>query len=112
MFLSGLDEFTPASLLSNEPRSYNVDVDEELWEPRNYVTIPETTVSMRTALARSINLATVDLAVKVGIEQVVDAAEQFRFSTPIQPYLSLSLGAAEVIPLELARAYCTGSWQK
>ncbi len=105
VFLSGLDTYTPASLLSNEHRSY--EVDGELWEPRNYVTIPETTVNMRTALARSINLATVDLAVKVGIEQVADTAVQFRFSTPLRPYLSLSLGAAEVIPLELACAYCT-----
>ncbi len=105
VFLSSLDEFTPASPLSNEPRSY--EVDGELWEPQNYATIPETHMSMRNALARSINLATVDLAVKVGIEQIVDTAERFRFSTPIQPYLSLSLGAGEVIPLELARAYCT-----
>jgi len=31
----------------------------------------------------------------------------FQFSTPIKPQPSLALGAYEVIPLELARAYCT-----
>ena len=105
VFLSALDEYTPASILSNEVRTYQVDG--ELWEPQNYVTIPESRVSLRTALARSINVATVDLAVKVGIEHVVDTAKAFQFSTPLKPFLSLSLGAAEVVPLELARAYCT-----
>jgi penicillin-binding protein 1B len=105
VFLSGLDEFSPATMLSNEASTYQVDG--ELWEPQNYVTIPETRVSMRTALARSINLATVDLAVKVGVGKIVQTSKQFRFSTPLPPYLSLSLGAAEVVPLELARAYCT-----
>ena len=105
VFLSGLDTYTPASILSNEVTSY--PVDGELWEPKNYVTIPEQRVNLRTALARSINVATVDLAMKVGIEQVVATADAFQFSTPFQPFLSLSLGAAEVIPLELARAYCT-----
>jgi len=105
VFLSGLDAYSPASILSNEVRAYSVDGG--LWEPQNYVTIPESRVSLRTALARSINVATVDLAVKVGIEHVVVTTEAFQFSTPFQPFLSLSLGAAEVIPLELARAYCT-----
>ncbi len=104
VFLSGLDSFTPVSLLSNEARSY--EVEGELWEPKNYSTIPDKRVSFRTALAKSINLATVDLAVKVGVEHLVSVAERFRFSTPLRPYLSLSLGASEVIPLELARAYC------
>ena len=104
VFLAGLDEFTTASILSNEPRSY--EVGEELWEPRNYGKISESRVNLRAALARSINIATVDLAVQVGIERVVSTAKKFCFSTPFRPYLSLSLGAAEVIPLELARAYC------
>ena len=104
VFLSALDEFTPASMLSNEPKSY--EVDGKLWEPQNYTEISEDRVNLRTALARSINLATVDLAMKLGIERIVSTVRRFRFSTPANPYPSLSLGAAEVIPLELARAYC------
>ena len=104
VYLSGLDKFTPASFLSNEPRTY--EVDGKLWEPRNYGTGHKSRVTLRTALAESLNLATVDLAVKIGIDHVVDTARAFAFSTPFKPYLSLSLGAQEVIPLELARAYC------
>jgi penicillin-binding protein 1B len=63
-------------------------------------------VRFRYALAKSINRATVDLAVQVGLDRIVSTAKAFHFTTPIKPLLSLSLGAFEVIPLELARAYC------
>jgi penicillin-binding protein 1B len=43
----------------------------------------------------------------MGLDAVVRTATAFRFSTPLKPYPSLALGASEVIPLELARAYCT-----
>ncbi len=43
---------------------------------------------------------------RVGLDRVVSTVKAFGFSTPAQPLPSLSLGAYEVIPLELARAYC------
>ena len=52
------------------------------------------------------NLATVDLALKIGLQPIIETATRFGFSTPFKPYPSLALGAFEVIPLELARAYC------
>ena len=61
---------------------------------------------MRDALSRSVNRATVDLAMKLGLEPVVSMASAFGFSTPLKPYPSIALGAFEVVPLELARAYC------
>jgi penicillin-binding protein 1B len=63
-------------------------------------------VSLRSALAHSYNLATIDLALKVGLEKIVDTSESFNFSTPLKPYPSIALGAFEMIPLEVARAYC------
>jgi penicillin-binding protein 1B len=104
VYLSGLDKFTPASLLSNEPRIYEVDGKE--WMPQNYVLMTEEHVRLRDALARSINLATVDLAMQVGLDQIITTADKFGFSTPLKPYPSIALGSFEVIPLELARAYC------
>ncbi len=104
VFVSALDELTPASMLSNEPKSYVVDG--ESWQPHNYLPVSDSKVSLRTALAKSINLATVDLAMQVGLERIVSTATAFGFSTPIKAFPSLALGAFEVIPLELARAYC------
>jgi len=104
VYLSGLDKFTPASILSNESRVYEIDGKE--WIPQNYTPMTEKSVRMRNALAKSINLATVDLAMQVGIDQIISTAVKFGFSTPLKPYPSIALGSFEVIPLELARAYC------
>ncbi|OEU67912.1 MAG: hypothetical protein BBJ57_12075 [Desulfobacterales bacterium PC51MH44] len=104
VYLSGLDEFTPSSILSNESKVYKVDG--KVWQPRNYKPIPEERVRVRDALAKSINLATVDLAMRIGLDRIAKTANSFDFSIPVKPYPSLSLGASEVIPLELARAYC------
>jgi len=104
VFLCGLEVFTPSSLFSNEAASY--DMNGKTWRPRNDSPIPDKRVSMRTALAKSVNLATVDLAMKVGLEKVVETALSFGFSSAFKLYPSLALGASEVVPLELARAYC------
>jgi penicillin-binding protein 1B len=104
VYLSSLSQFTPTSLLSNAPKSYTVNG--ELWQPQNFKPVTEYTVSLKDALKKSYNLATVDLAMQTGLERIVDMAARFHFSTPIKPYPSLALGAFEVIPIELARAYC------
>ncbi|MFC1820905.1 transglycosylase domain-containing protein, partial [Thermodesulfobacteriota bacterium] len=104
IFLCGLDRFTPASKISNIPVTYEVQGKD--WRPLNFSPIPEKQVSLRSALARSVNIATVDLAMKMGLDVVIQTASAFRFSTPLKPYPSLALGALEIIPIELARAYC------
>ncbi len=104
VFLSSLDSFTPASILSNEPKTYKINGNE--WRPENYIPVPETRISMRDALSKSVNRATVDLAMKLGLDPVVKTASVFEFSTPLKPYPSIALGAFEAVPLELARAYC------
>jgi len=104
VYLSSLDQFSPSDMLSNKPRSYTVDG--KTWEPQNFEPVTKYTVSVRNALTMSYNLATVDLAMKTGLDHIVAAARQFNFSTPLKAYPSLALGAFEVIPLELARGYC------
>ncbi|MBW1647322.1 MAG: PBP1A family penicillin-binding protein [Deltaproteobacteria bacterium] len=104
VFLSALDRFSPASFLSNAPVTYQVDG--KAWRPRNFSPMAAQRVTLRTALAHSINIATVDLAMKIGLDKVVQTASAFAFSTPLKPHPALALGAMEVIPLELARAYC------
>ncbi|RJR42347.1 MAG: PBP1A family penicillin-binding protein [Desulfobacteraceae bacterium] len=104
VFLAAMDEYTPATILSNEDNVYNIEGRE--WRPENYSPIPETRIPMRTALAKSVNRATADLTMKIGVDRVITAASAFGFSTQFPPYPSISLGSAEIIPLELARAYC------
>ena len=104
VYLSGLDTLTPASILSNDAASY--DINGEVWQPENFEPDSGGHVRVRQALADSLNLATVDLAMQLGTDRIVSTASAFRFSTPIRPYPSLALGSLEIVPLELARAYC------
>ncbi len=103
VYAAALDRFTPASVFANTPTAYTVEG--KTWRPRNFHAHGPPRLRMREALARSANLATVDMAVKTGLEHVVETVRKFGFSTPLKPYPSLALGAFEVIPLELARAY-------
>ena len=101
---ASLDTYTPASLLSNVPKTY--EIDGTIWEPKNYAEFPEEFVRMRTALAKSINLATVDLTMNIGLDKILETSRDFGFTTLEKIYPSIALGAMPVIPLELARAYC------
>jgi penicillin-binding protein 1B len=103
VFAAGLDLFTPISLLSNQPRPYRVDGQD--WKPKNYTPDAPALVTVRQALENSHNLATIDLAMQVGLPQIVSSVSELGFSTPLKAFPSLALGAFEVIPLELARAY-------
>jgi penicillin-binding protein 1B len=104
VYVTGLDTFAPTSFLSNDSKTYTIDG--KSWEPQNFRPVTAFTVTLRDALKMSYNLATVDLAMNIGLDRIVATASRFNFSTSIKPYPSLALGAYEVIPLELARAYC------
>lgn len=104
VYVTGLDTITPITMLSNTPKTYNIDGKK--WAPKNFERHGKKQVSVRSALENSDNLATVDLAMQIGLESIIKTANRFGFSTPFKPYPSLSLGAFEVIPLEMARAYC------
>ena len=102
--LAALDRFTPASVFSNEAKTY--PTAEGLWEPKNYTPVMEMQVSMRTALAKSYNRAIVDLAMQTGIDNIIKTAADLNLSARLKPYPSLALGAFEAAPIEIARAYC------
>ncbi len=104
VYVTALDRFTPADHLANTPRTYTVNG--ESWRPKNFDRQAPPDVTLRQALAKSYNIATINLSMAIGLDKIVATAAAFGFSTPIRPLPSLALGAFEVIPLELARAYC------
>ena len=64
-------------------------------------------VTVREALTHSLNVPTVELAQKVGIDAVQHTAALFGFGENLPKVPSLALGAGEVSPLGLSRAYAT-----
>ncbi len=103
VYLAALDRFQPLDRIDDEPMSYTVKGRK--WAPRNYDRVYHGPVTLETALAKSYNAATVNLAMKVGLDKVIKTARRLGIESPIKPYPSLALGAFEVTPMELAGAY-------
>jgi penicillin-binding protein 1A len=62
-------------------------------------------MDMRAALRTSSNRAAVALGQRTGVAHVAAHAKELGLTTPVHPYPSTFLGAAEVVPLELVAAY-------
>ena len=75
------------------------------WKPANFSNKFYGDVTMRNALAKSLNLATVRLFQQVGAEAVIDTATRLGIKSELVPYPSLALGSSEVTLKELVSAY-------
>ncbi len=75
------------------------------WEPKNFHNKYEGMVTLRYALAKSINVPAVKLLERVGPRNAVEFAHACGIEGPLPAYLSLALGTGEVTPLEMADAY-------
>jgi penicillin-binding protein 1A len=82
----------------------SVDIDG--YVPSNYNNESYGHLRLIDALARSVNTFTVNLEEEVGRGHVVAAARMAGITSPLQENASLALGTNEVVPLELASAYC------
>jgi penicillin-binding protein 1B len=82
-----------------------VDVNGQPWSPRNSDDRYEGIVTVRQALEQSLNSATVRIAQTVGLPNVIEMARALGLQGQLAPVPAMALGAFEVTPLELARAY-------
>jgi len=100
------DRYSLATLLDDRPLTV-ADTHGEPWRPRNYDGEAHGRVPLREALARSYNLATVRLGLALGLERVAGAIERLGVERPLERYPSMTLGAFELAPIEVAGAYQT-----
>ena len=106
VYAAALDRhFTPASVIIDEPISFNDNG--KVWTPQNYEKKFFGPTSLREALTHSRNVVTVKLADRIGIKYLIDYLPRFGIPGPLPRNLSIALGTTEVTPLELADAYCT-----
>ncbi len=75
------------------------------WEPKNYSNRYYGDVTMRDALAKSLNTVAVRLAEWVGRDRVIKTAHRLGISTKLNNNPSIALGTSEVSPLEITGAY-------
>lgn len=97
---------TPASVFNDAPVVFYDDNLGRDWRPENYSQRFFGPTRMRVALAKSRNLVSIRLLRKVGINRAIRHVEKFSMMDRKYPAdLSLSLGTAELTPLELASGY-------
>lgn len=98
-------EFTGARLVDDSP--FSMQSGGRRWAPRNFDRKFEGKITVRRALERSRNVPTAKLAIDIGIENVVRTARLMGVETDLPPYPAISLGIAEMSPLEVASMYTT-----
>jgi penicillin-binding protein 1B len=93
---------TPASIVTDQPSTFAYG--DQIYEPRNYKEEYHGDVTLRYALAMSLNNATVKLAEEVGYDKVADLAKAAGI-TSVKPTPAMALGSYDATPLDMAAAY-------
>lgn len=109
-FASG--RWGPGSTISDSPVSYR-DGD-GYYSPRNYDGSFSGPISIRAALAVSRNVPAIRLGQDVGLNRVIEVCRTLGIKSPMEPVISLPLGAVDLTPMEMAAGYATfanGGWQ-
>ena len=99
----GRQIFTPATTVEDQPTTFQFD--SRPYAPGNFERNFMGTVTLRQALAHSLNVAAVKVAQMVGYGAVVDMARRAGLSDNIKATPAVALGAYEATPLEMAGAY-------
>jgi penicillin-binding protein 1B len=99
----GPNILTAGTTIDDEPTTFWFD--NKPYEPSNFEHKFYGKVTLRQALAHSLNVATVKVAEMVGYDKVVEMANRAGLNYQIQATPAVALGAYEVSPLEMAGAY-------
>ncbi len=102
-FASG--KYTPDSMIDDSPVSYRDG--NGYYSPKNYGGGYSGPISIRTALEQSRNVPAVKIGRAVGLDKVIQTCRILGIKSPIEPVVSLPLGAIGVTPLEMAGAFAT-----
>jgi penicillin-binding protein 1B len=99
----GRTDLTPATLVADEPATFFFNAEE--WAPRNYDGEYDGPITARRALARSRNLATIQMAELTGYQHIASLWRQVKPGFHARAYPSITLGVFEATPLDMAEAY-------
>ncbi len=96
--------FGASDILDDSPLTIKVDKNKN-WSPENFTRSFQGPVTMRNALAQSLNIPTIRLLEKVGVDEAIRYSKKFGIKSPLGHYLSLALGSSDVTLFELTSAY-------
>lgn len=84
--------------------TYKVDGKEKKWRPQNHGKSFKGLISLRQALVKSSNLATISLVKDIGLNELLSGMEKYGMEN-LPRDLSISLGTMSFSPLQLANYY-------
>lgn len=96
-------EMTLSTAISDTP--YTLHYGSRTYRPSNYRDRYFGTVSVRQAIASSLNVPAVRVAEWAGFDEIQELAMAVGFQARVKPYPSMALGSQEVSLLELAQGY-------
>ena len=110
-YLAALDNGkTPCDKYIDKPVriEYSDNNKKEVWEPKNAsFSFTGQEMTLRHAMARSVNSITAQITEEIGWDKVVDYAHRCGIESPLKSVPSVSLGSNDVSVFEMVRAYAT-----
>lgn len=108
VYLTAIESgMTAGDVILDAPISFKGARPGQLWTPKNYDGEYHGIVTLKTALAKSLNAATVRLADRVGVDSIIETAQRLGIRSKLQPYLPIALGASDVTLMDMVSAYGT-----
>ncbi|WP_293885067.1 transglycosylase domain-containing protein [Sphingobacterium sp. UBA1498] len=111
VYLAALESgMSPCDKITDKPVTIKIDKGDsvEIWEPKNADwNFSYREMSLRHAMARSINSVTVQLTDMVTPSKVVDAAHRCGITSKLNPVASVGLGPNDVSVFEMVNGYST-----
>ena len=102
--LSNPDRYTLSTPIEDKPVDMKLPGGQR-WQPHNYDRKLYGEVALHEALARSLNLATVNLGLQLGLKPVIATLHALGVNRDIDAFPSLLLGALSLSPLDVAQIY-------
>jgi penicillin-binding protein 1B len=99
----GTRTLTPATIVVDEPTTFYFDGQE--YSPDNFEHEFYGPVTLRRALAKSLNVATIKVAEMVGYGSVVSLAHRAGISEDVKATPAMAIGSYDAMPIEMAGAY-------
>jgi penicillin-binding protein 1A len=97
--------FTPATVIDDSPVTYPLGRNGKPWKPDNYDRKFRGPTTLQQAVEESINVVTVKLQERIGVDRTIRVARRVGISSPLNADLTLALGSSDLSLLELTSAY-------
>ena len=106
VYLAALEtgRYNATTIIQDAPIEVKL-ADGQLWKPQNIYKDFNGPVPMVRALAQSLNLATVNLGLDVGLEKVADEFKKLGLEQAPPQHPSLLLGSIDLAPVDVAQLY-------